>query len=315
MINLTEQLNQLLRTGEGSTFLIASPRIDSLIQNGRLLQESSRVPMTDALRIAVKTAELLLKGVQHLKEEYGVAVDKAAFEALLISAVKVKWNGDLDLEPLDAHEDVDEYTFAKCHEAALAISKQRSDLPSMDMETFEELLRTSPSPQVTRDLLAQLGPAERPLTGPTGALPKLPARFPETLHARQKVDLTVRVLNVREDENEARVQIVSKNDVHSQTVLDQHVSEEMTLRFDGKNAKSRHRADLTAAQYLQLKLRISAIADCATHRRFQAKGALNLLKVLEPRDPIDQLHAAAEQVQLQLGFGNGPASPSGPETK
>jgi hypothetical protein len=313
MTQLSEQLNQLIRRGEGSVFLITSPRIDELIRDGRLLQESSRVPMIDALRIAVKTADSLLRSVRHLKEKYAVAVDKAAFEALLISAVQIKPNVDLDLETLNGYDDLDQFAFAQSYDVAFALAKRSTARPSLTMEIFEDRLRTSPSPQLTRELLARLGPAEPQLIGPRGTLPTLPARFPEVLHTRQKVDLTVRVLNVREDENQAKVEIVRKHDDHSCTVLAQQLSKEITLRFDGQNPKSRDRADLTAAQYLQLNVRITAIADCATHPAFQRKAALTLREVLEPRAPIDQLHAAAEHVQLGFGFDEA-GGDSEPET-
>lgn len=309
MVKLSEVLNALLRRGDGLTFLTTAPGIEELISDGRLLQASSRVPLTDALRVVVKTAERLLTHVEHLNDFYVAAVDKTALEALLISAVRCKPNEELGLEKhLDGHEDVDRRAFIASYDLAVKLAKLSVDDPAMTMETFEDILATSPVPVLTRDVLASSDPAGPVLIGPAGPLPELPARFPESLHAGSEVDLTVRVLSVSEDKHEARVKIVRKNDIYSDRVLAQQGAREIDLRFDGYKPESHERADLTGAQYLQLNLRIKAAADCAIHERFYRRAALTLRRVLEPRVPIDELHAAAQRLQLSFPFHLDPRS-------
>ena len=300
-ISINALLDQLLRENVGDTVLASYPRIVELVDTaGRFLQKSDRVPLTDAVLAICDVARRLMQKSAGSKWEYVVALDKPALETLLVQAVCIKRQGAIELsERLEKDVNEEWSRVLESYDAAHEIASSYKKDKRMKAEEYEEALSRSPDPKITRRFLSDTDPRGPRLIGPKGPLRKMPIRYPATLRAGKPVTLKVRVLEVRDQESLARVEIVHFDDSYSEIVLSQQ-SGPIRLFFERKGP---HRDDLLVAQYLQMPIAVCAFAECATDRRYARQASLNLAAVIGPRLTIDKLHDAALQLQSGL-FGD-----------
>ena len=213
-ISINALLDQLLREDVGDTVLASYPRIVELVDTaGRFLQKSDRVPLTDAVLAICDVARRLMQTSAGSKWEYVVALDKPALETLLVQAVCIKRQGGIDLsERLEKDVNEEWSRVLESYDAAHEIASSYKKDKRMKAEEYEEALSRSPDPKITRRFLSDTDPRGPQLIGPKGPLRKMPIRYPATLRAGKPVTLKVRVLEVRDQESLARVEIVHFDD-------------------------------------------------------------------------------------------------------
>jgi hypothetical protein len=294
-----ELLNRLIRQGEGQAGLSALPRIEQVVgDDNKLAQEGDWVPLLDALRAVVRCAQRI-QALGSESEECTVAIDRASLEQLLLAMIR--------LEPLqralpevDAHGSKDAEAAAKqrraCHAAAVDIARRLQREPRMPFERYKSLLAKAPDLAMTTRFLAQAGKPGPTLIDGHGDLTPIAAPLPATVPARTTVRLQMRVLGVDDEDSIAVVQRLQELDEASAQALEHHRAV-CELRFE---RDSLERADLTAAHYLDVPLRISAAAECALLPTAMGRSTLTMLQVLEGRDTMDELHRQAKRFEQQL---------------
>ena len=301
MTNLenNEFLNRFLRRGEGTAALTAFPAVDQIVdRQRRMLQEGRWVPLQDALRATVACAQRLLD-TSATSEESVIGVDRDTLERLLLGLIRIESIQPALVEtkpPLTQRIEGERKLVKACHAVAASIATKLEKAPRTTFETYADMVARSPDPQVTLRLLAQAGKSGPTLMDRNGALPAIDKEVPVTLPAGGTVELRVRVHRVDDRTSVAVVENVQALDDISERLLSHH-AKECELRFDGESIE---RADLTAAQYLDVPIRIRCAAECAVLPGHARKSNLTLVQVLEARAVMDGMHRAARQYQLKL---------------
>lgn len=294
-----EFLNRFIRRGEGTASLTGFPPVDQIVdRQRRLLQAGRWVPLEDALRATVACARSLLDSSASV-EDAVIGVDRDTLERLLLGLIRIESVQHELVEakpPLAQRIEGERKVVKACHSVATAIAAKLEKAPRTTFESFADLVARAPDPQVTLRLLAQSGKSGPTLMDGNGTLPAINKVLPATLPAGGAVELRVRVHRVDDRTSMALVENMQALDETSGRLLSHH-AKECELRFDGESIE---RADLTAAQYLDVPIRIRCAAECAVLPGQARKSNLTLVKVLEARAVMDGMHRAARQYQLKL---------------
>lgn len=294
-----EYLNRFLRRGEGAAALTGFPSVEQVVDDQRrVLQEGRWVPLDDAIRAIVACAQRLLD-TSATREESVIGVNRDALERLLLGLIRIE-SVQPDLveakPPLAQRIDGERKLVKACHAVAASIATKLEKAPRTTFETYADMVARAPDPQIALRLLAQAGKAGPALMDANGALPVIDKMLPATLPAGGTVELRVRVHRVDDRTNVAVVENLQALDEASGRLLSHHLRE-IELRFDGTSVE---RADLTAALYMDVPIRIRCAAECAVLPTLARKSNLTLQQVLEAREVMDNMHRAARQYQLKL---------------
>ncbi len=294
-----ETLNRLLRRGEGSAALTGFPAIDEIVdRSGRLLQNGQWIPLMDALTAILACAQRLMDAAPDPQDGV-IGIDRDHLQRLLMGSLRLEpLQRELlrDKPPLPQRIDGERKVVKACHASATSIAAKLEKQPRTTFENYAEMLSRSPDPALTMRLLSHAGkdgPALMDANGPLAAIEK---SVPPTLPAGATVELRVRVRRVDDRTDVAVVENLEALDSSSVQLLVHH-AKECELRFDGESVE---RADLTAALYLDIPIRIRCAAECAILPALARRSSLTLVQVLEARDVMDGMHRTARQFQLEL---------------
>lgn len=311
MILDNETVNKVIRSQ------LAPATFSRQVQYGPLLDENGNVfpgredlPLVDALNLLVQAGIALHPELVHPVALAGIKVSAESLRNLLVSLVRVEpAQPSLFVTPQQLKKDISAEikNAVGAHTAAKKIlgyiaSKEElreklgerfrsTDVPSMD--DFEKMLAASPNPELTKALLIDAGPECPAWMSPGGPLPPLDRPIIPTLVAMKPLDISVKVLYVRDKQDVAIVEITRFESSYSQRMLS-NVASEVELKFLNPSARD----DLVLFQYCQWDLPIRVSATCATHPKFAKKTALTLKKVLLSREKLDAMHGTLHQLEL-----------------
>jgi hypothetical protein len=292
-----ELVSRLLREGEGVAELSALPRIDDLVgEDGTIAQRGGWVPLLDALRAIVLCAQKI-QSLSDDSVDRTIGVDKSGLEQLLIAVLAVKpaqtsLRG-IERATLDRRDPAE---LRRCHAAAVGIAGGLRAEPRMPFERYSAYLDAAPERSLTLRFLSQAGRNGPTVLDGDGELAPIVTPLPTTVPAQTKVELVVEIVYVDDQEGTAIVRRIRHLDAASESVLLHHQTI-CALRFDGESIE---RADLTAAHYLGVPLKVRAAAECALLPGSARRSSLTLIEVLEAREVMDAMHRQSRPFGLQL---------------